>query len=82
MQHRLNSLPLPQGQGSLRPSFSSSNLSPCTMRTPRLTLVSDGKPRRRLLMGSKKGIFENFVAHDGAPSQWFLLEAKKDSPRP
>ena len=27
-QHFLNRLPLPQGQGSLRPSFSSSSLSP------------------------------------------------------
>ncbi len=32
-QQRLNSLLLPQGQGSFRPSFSSSSLSPCTMRT-------------------------------------------------
>ena len=51
------------------------------MRTPRLTLVSDGKPRLRLLMGSKKGIFKSFVSHDRTPSQWFVLEAKKDSPR-
>ena len=67
-QHRLNGLPLSQGHGSFRPSFSSSSLSPCTMRTPRLTLVSDGKPRRRLLIGSKKGIFKSFVAPDRAPS--------------
>jgi hypothetical protein len=26
---------------------------------PRLTFVSDGKPRRRLLIGSKKGIFKS-----------------------
>ena len=63
-QQRLNRLPLPQGHGSLRPSFSSSNLLPCTMRVPRLTFVSEGKPRRRLLIGSKKGIFEMDVAHD------------------
>ena len=68
-QHRLNGLPLSQGHGSFRPSFSSSSLLPCTMRTPRLTLVSDGKPRRRLLIGSKKGIFKSFVAHDRAPSR-------------
>lgn len=68
-QQRLNSLLLPQGHGSFRPSFSSSSLSPCTIRMPRLTLVSDGKPRRRLLIGSKKGIFKSFVAHDRAPSQ-------------
>ena len=40
----LERLPLPHGQRSLRPSFSSSSLSPWTMRTPRLTLVSEGKP--------------------------------------
>ena len=81
-QHRLNSLPLPHGHGSFRPSFSSSSLSLCTMRMPRLTLVSDGKPRRRLLIGSKKGIFKSSVAHDRAPSQQFVLEVKNDSPRP
>jgi hypothetical protein len=27
------------------------------MRTPRFTFVSDGKPRRRLLVGSSKGPF-------------------------
>ena len=67
-QQSLNSLLLPQGHGSFRPSFSSSSLLPCTIRMPRLTLVSDGKPRRRLLIGSKKGIFKSFVAHDRAPS--------------
>ena len=44
-QHRLNGLPLSQGHGSFHPSCSSSSLSPCTMRTPRLTLVSDGRTR-------------------------------------
>ena len=53
-QHFLNRLPLPHGQRSLRPSFSSRSLSPCTMRTPRPTCVSDGKPFRRLLIVSKK----------------------------
>ena len=53
-QHFLKRLPLPQGQRSLRPSFSSRSLSPCTMRTPRPTCVSDGKPFRRLLIVSKK----------------------------
>src|SRR5512132_3838004 len=28
-------------------------LAPLTARSPRLTLASDGKPRRRLLIGSK-----------------------------
>ncbi len=78
----MNSLLLPQGHGSFRPSFSASSLSPCTMRIPRLTLVSDGKPRRRLLIGSKKGIFKSFVAHDRAPSQSKYFETKNDSPRP
>ncbi len=53
-QHFLNRLPLPHGQRSLRPSFSSRSLSPCTMRTPRPTCVSEGKPFRRLLIVSKK----------------------------
>ena len=68
-QHRLNRCPLPQGHGSLRPSFSSSCLSPCTIRTPHLTCVSDGKPRRRLLMGSKAVVFVVlvFVSHWFAP---------------
>ncbi len=44
---------------------------------PRLTLVSDGKPRRRLLMGSKRGIFGGFVAHDQAPLQRYFLDVKK-----
>ena len=39
------------------------------MRVPRLTFVSDGNPRRRLLIGSKKGILEIVIAHDRAPSQ-------------
>ena len=53
-QHFLKRLPEPQGQRSFLPSFSSSNLSPWTTRTPRFTCVSDGNPRRRLLMFSKK----------------------------
>ena len=68
-QHRLNRCPLPHGQGSLRPSFSSSCLSPWTIRSPHLTCVSDGKPRRRLLMGSKAVVFVVlvFVSHWSAP---------------
>ncbi len=53
-QHFLKRLPLPHGQRSLRPSFSSSSLSPFTIRTPRLACVSDGNPFRRLLIVSKK----------------------------
>ena len=68
-QHRLNRSPLPHGQGSLRPSFSSSCFSPWMIRTPHLTCVSDGKPRRRLLMGSKAVVFVVlvFVSHWFAP---------------
>jgi len=47
------------------------------MRTPRLTLVSDGKPRRRLLIGSKKGIFKSFVAHDRSSFRIKILRIKK-----
>src|SRR6266404_980710 len=42
------------GQRSFLPTFSTSSLSPWTIRTPRFTCVSDGKPWRRLLIGSKK----------------------------
>jgi hypothetical protein len=52
-QQRLNRLPEPQGQRSFRPNFSSSSLSPCTTCSPRFTCVSDGKPRRHLLIVSK-----------------------------
>ena len=62
-QHFLKRLPEPQGQRSFRPSFSSSSLSPWTTRTPRLTCVSDGNPRRRLLIGSKKMAVRRIV-HD------------------
>src|SRR6266542_2989487 len=56
------------GHGSFRPSFSTSSLSPFTMRTPRLTLASDGKPLRRLLVASKP-VFEVlcFGLHDTPP---------------
>lgn len=63
----MSRLPLPQGHKSLRPSFSSSSLSPCTMRVPRLTLVSDGNPLRRLLMGSKKRLSVEWLTGYGAP---------------
>jgi hypothetical protein len=39
-QHFLKRRPLPQGHGSLRPSFSQSSLSPWTILRPRLTWVS------------------------------------------
>ena len=53
-QHFLNSLADPHGQRSFLPTFSSSSLTPWTTRTPRFTPVSDGKPLRRLLIGSKQ----------------------------
>ena len=52
-QHRLNFLALPHGQRSFRPSFSSSSFSPCTICSPALTRLSDGKPLRRLLIASR-----------------------------
>jgi hypothetical protein len=55
MQQFLNFRVEPQGQGSLRPSFSTSSLFPRTTRAPRFTRVSDGNPFRRLLVRSKKG---------------------------
>src|SRR5690349_7727733 len=55
MQQFLNFRFESHGQGSFLPSFSTSSLNPCTMRTPRFTCVSDGNPFRRLLERSKKG---------------------------
>lgn len=68
MQHRLNTFPLPHGHRSFLPSFSSSSLSPWTMRTPRFTFVSEGKPRRRLRMGMKGAFVVVVVVQHGAPS--------------
>jgi hypothetical protein len=43
-------------------------LSPWTILTPRLTCVSDGNPRRRLLIVSKGRLFIVIVAlHDAPP---------------
>jgi hypothetical protein len=53
-QHLLSRLPEPHGQRSFLPTFSTSSLLPWTTRTRRFTLVSDGNPLRRLLIGSKK----------------------------
>jgi hypothetical protein len=66
-QQVLNRSPLPHGHGSLRPSFSTSCLSPWTTLTPRLTFVSDGKPRRRLLIRSKAFVVVVIVSHWSAP---------------
>src|SRR5713101_7494221 len=43
-------------------------LPPCTRRSPRLTLVSEGKPLRRLLVTSKAVEFEVcLVSHESSP---------------
>ena len=66
-QHFLNRLPLPHGQRSLRPSFSSSSFSPCTMRTPHFTFVSEGNPFRRLLIVSKEHLIVKVALSHGTP---------------
>jgi hypothetical protein len=54
------------------PSRSSSSFSPpLTLRSPRLTFVSDGKPRRRLLIGSKRELVVVVAVHRG-----FLLRSE------
>jgi hypothetical protein len=60
-QHFLKHLPDPHGQRSLRPSFSSNSFSPWMTRTPRFTCVSEGNPRRRLLIVSKKTAVRRIV---------------------
>lgn len=66
-QHFLNRLREPHGQRSFLPSFSSSSLSPCTTLTPRLTCFSEGNPRRRLLIVSKKHLIMNVICKHAAP---------------
>lgn len=75
-QHARNSLRLPQGHRSRRPSFSSSCLSPCTIRTPRFTCVSEGNPLRRLLIGSKKLFVIILAAHSTPPFAVEPVDAK------
>ena len=55
-QHFLKRWPEPHEQRSLRPSFSSNTLLPWTNCVPRLTCVSGGNPRRRLLIVSKRTV--------------------------
>jgi hypothetical protein len=62
MQHLLKRLPDPHGQRSFQPSFSDNSLLPWTMRTPRFTFFSDGKPLRRLLIVSKKMLLVRVLA--------------------
>jgi hypothetical protein len=57
MQQLAKRLPNPHGHGSFRPSFSHKTFSPWTMRMPRPTRASDGKPLFRLLIGSKEEPF-------------------------
>jgi hypothetical protein len=61
-----NLRPESQGHKSFRPSFSDNSLLPWTTLKPRLTCVSDGKPLRRLLEGSKgvRLLEINFLWHD------------------
>lgn len=60
----------PQGQGSLRPSFSTSSLSPWTSRRPRLTRDSDGKPLRRLRVISRVGATSSAMSTMPQSSSW------------
>ena len=69
-QQRLNALADPHGHGSWRPSFSTSSLSRWTMRSPRLTCVSDGKPRRRLRVTSKADVAVLDRFHDVLLASW------------
>lgn len=66
-QQFLKRRPERHGQRSFLPSFSSSCLSPCTMRTPRLTRDSDGNPLRRLRVISKAGKFVEVLGLHGTP---------------
>ena len=66
-QQLLNGFPLPHGQGSFRPSRSSRSLPPWTIRTPRLTCVSEGNPFRRLLIVSKKRFVVEITSGHGTP---------------
>lgn len=82
-QQFLNLRSDPQGHGSLRPSFSSSSLSPCTTRTPRLTRVSDGNPLRRLLVRSKAGhLFVLIVFIHSDLLCWLILICKVEDLNP
>ena len=48
-----NRLPLPHRHKSRRPNFSTSSLSPLTMRTPHLTFHSEGEPATTFTHGLK-----------------------------
>ncbi len=52
------------------------------MRTPRLTCVSEGNPLRRLLIGSKKGMFVKVAISHGAPRLSLKIQEVKNSECP
>jgi hypothetical protein len=67
--------------GRCGPASRINSLSPCTMRSPRLTCCSDGKPRRRLLVGSKAHVsLELPGLHDISP--YACLDRRSHSNRP
>jgi hypothetical protein len=57
-------------------------LSPWTTRRPRLTWASDGNPRRRLLIGSKKtpGLGSRWWAWDTSNRKMGLLQGHAHGP--
>jgi hypothetical protein len=71
-QHFLNRLPDPHGQRSFRPSFSANSLLSWTIRRPRFTFVSEGKPLRRLLIVSKK-----MAVDRGLAGPWYTAFLRK-----
>lgn len=75
-----NSFRLLQGHRSFRPSFSWSNLSPWTTRTPCLTCVSEGKPLRHLLIVSKKVLFVKCKVLHGTPPSFCEIATTKWRP--
>jgi hypothetical protein len=75
-------VPSRTGIRSLRPSLSASCMPPCTRRSPRLTLVSEGKPLRRLLVTSKAVEFDvRLVSHESSPPTVTRGEALMAPPR-
>ena len=65
----------------MRPSFSSSSLSPFTTRTPCLTCVSEGNPFRRLLIVSKKWLFVEVACGHGTPPFVSRIKKSRKCPR-
>src|SRR5450759_3460076 len=64
MQQSAHRRPELHGQGSFGPSSSvEATLWPCTTRSPPLTFVSDGYPRRRLRVRAKPLLRPEVVVH-------------------